>query len=290
MDKLRRMQIFKTVAEVGQFTQAAQNLGISKSAVSQAITDLESYLGSRLINRDNRNFQLTEAGAAYHEECTRILIDIAELEDEMRNAEIGLEGRIHLTAPITYGVQVLSPILGEFLRRNPKIELNLTLSESNIDLVRAGIDVAIRIGNLADSSMIMRRLSKTEMILCASPKYLAAHPNIKTIGDLKSLNCFRYRWTPKWFFKSEGEMKEFIPTGSVVSDSGEALLQLAIGGNGVSYLPDFICGQAIADGKLVRMLTNYDPHYIAIQAVFPTHRHMPTRVRRLIDFLSEAHT
>ncbi|NNC37982.1 MAG: LysR family transcriptional regulator [Hyphomonadaceae bacterium] len=283
------MKIFKTVAEVGQFTRAARNLRLSKSAVSQAISDLESYLGSRLITRDNRNFQLTEAGTAYYEECTRILADIAELEDEMRNEKGVIQGQIHLTAPITYGVRVLAPIIAEFLRRNRNVELNLSLSESNMDLVQAGIDVAIRIGNLPDSSMIMRHLSETQMILCASPDFIAAHSPIHTLADLSGLNCFRYRWTPKWIFTLDGKTSEFVPCGSVISDSGEALLQLAIGGNGVCYLPDFICGEAVLKGQLVPILPRYKAHSIAIQAVFPPHRHMPARVRRLIDFLAETY-
>lgn len=289
MDKLRRMQIFKTVAETGQFTKAAQNLRLSKSAVSQAISNLESHLGSRLINRDNRNFQLTEAGTTYYEECARILADISSLEDEMRNEESALEGRIHLTAPITYGVKVLSPIVAEFLRQNPKVELNLSLSESNMDLVQSGLDVAIRIGNLPDSAMLMRHLSETQMKLCASPEFISKHPNIQTLADLVPLNCFRYRWTPKWIFTVDGERKEIVPTGSVLSDSGEALLQLAIGGNGVCYLPDFICEEALASGQLVRILPRHKAQSLAIQAVFPPNRHMPARVRRLIDFLAEAY-
>lgn len=290
MDKLRRMQIFKAVAEVGQFTQAAHNLRLSKSAVSQAISDLESYLGSRLISRDNRSFQLTEAGISYYARCTKILAEISELEDEMRNDDHALEGRISLTAPITYGVQVLSPILAEFLRRNPKINLSFSLSESNQDLVQGGLDMAIRIGNLRDSAMIMRSLGKTQMKLCASPKFAANSPDVKNLRDLDDLNCFRYRWTPKWIFKHQGKNVEFVPTGSVTSDSGEALMEFAIGGNGVCFLPDFICGQALKDGKLVEILPDYVGQHIAIQAVFPPNRHMPARVRRLIDFLAVAHT
>jgi len=290
MDKLRRMQIFKAVADVGQFTQAAQNLRVSKSAVSQAISDLESYLGSRLISRDNRSFQLTEAGAAYYAECSRILTEIAELEDEIRNEDHALEGRIHLTAPITYGVQVLSPILAEFLRLNPKVNLSLSLSESNQDLVQGGMDMAIRIGNLPDSAMIMRSLGKTQMKLCASPDFATTHANVKTLRDLKNLNCFRYRWTPKWIFTHGGDEKSFVPTGSLTSDSGEALMAFAIGGNGVCFLPDFICGQALSEGLLVEILPDYVGQYIAIQAVFPPNRHMPARVRRLIDFLAATHS
>jgi DNA-binding transcriptional LysR family regulator len=288
MDKLRRMQIFKTVAEVGQFTQAAQNLGVSKSAVSQAIADLETYLGSRLIIRDNRNFKLTETGHDYYKNCARILSDINKLEEEMQTKKVELDGRINMTAPITYGVQVLSPILAEFLKENPQIDLSLTLSESNIDLVQAGLDIAIRIGVLTDSALIARKLSSVRLILCASPDFIAEHGRIESLDDLNSRNCFKYRWTPKWKFTKDGKTTTISPKGSVISDSGEALMQLAIGGNGVCFLPDFIVGKALADGQLVEVLPDFQGHSLPIQAVFQSNRHMPARVRGLIDFMAEA--
>lgn len=290
MDKLRRMQIFKTVAEVGQFTQAAQILGISKSAVSQAIADLESYLGSRLINRDNRNFQLTDTGTAYFEECTRILTDISALEDDMRVEKAELDGRINMTAPITYGVRVLSPIIADFLKANPQIDMSLSLSESNIDLIQSGLDIAIRIGVLNDSALIARKLSEVRLILCASPGFISEYGDIQNLDDLKTRNCFKYRWTPKWIFTKGSKTTTFLPKGSVISDSGEALMQLAIGGNGVCFLPDFIVGNALADGRLVEILPDHKGHYLPIQAVFQSNKHMPARVRRLIDFMADAFT
>ena len=288
MDKLRRMQIFKTVAEVGQFNRAAQNLSLSKSAVSQAIADLETYLGSRLIIRDNRNFQLTETGQDYYENCARILSDVNEIEDAIRVRRSGMSGRINMTAPITYGVSVLSPILSEFLKANPELELSLSLSESNIDMVQAGLDIAIRIGLLTDSVLIARKISTVRLILCASPDYIAAHGHIENFEDLESRNCFKYRWTPKWIFTKAGKTTTILPKGSVVSDSGEALMQLAIGGNGICFLPDFIVGNALADGRLVEVLPDYKGHNLPIQAVYTPNRHMPARVRRLIDFMADA--
>ena len=138
--------------------------------------------------------------------------------------------------------------------------------------------------------MIMRSLGKTQMKLCASPEFVANSPDVKNFLDLADLNCFRYRWTPKWIFKHQGKNVEFVPTGSVTSDSGEALMEFAIGGNGVCFVPDFICGQALKDGTLVELLPEYVGQHIAIQAVFPPNRHMPVRVRRLIDFLAVAHS
>jgi DNA-binding transcriptional LysR family regulator len=288
MDKLRHMEIFKAVVETGQFTRAANSLSLSKSAVSHAVSALEAHLGSQLINRNNRSLQLTDAGENYYQNCRRVLADIGAIEDEIRHEELTVRGLIHVTAPITYGVSVLSPIFADFMRSNPEVELNISLSESNMDLVQAGLDVAIRIGVLPDSAMIARRLSQTRQMLCATADFLKRNNAINKPEDLNNVSCFRYRWTPKWYLSKEGKTTAIQPKGKVISDSGEALLQMAIGGHGVCYLPDFICGDALKERRLVRVLPDYDGQMIPVHAVFPPHRHRSMRVQRIVDYLANS--
>lgn len=285
MNKLRRMEIFKAVAEAGKFTRAAENLGLSKSAVSHAIADLETYLGTQLINRDNRQFQLTVDGEIYYEQCSHFLSELNAIENAYREERLKIDGHISLTAPITFGATQLTPLLSSFMHQNPEIEITLSLSEHNLDLVQAGLDMAIRIGHLRNSALRARRIAACAMVLCASPKFLNENPKIEDLHDLSSVNTLRYRWTPKWNFTKAGDKFTYTPKGTIMSDSGDALVEFAAQAHGVCYMPEFIAAPALGDGRLVQILPDYTGVKLPIHIVFPPGRHRPARVKKLTDHL-----
>lgn len=288
MNRLRRMEIFRAVVDAQKFSQAAENLGLSKSAVSHAIADLEAYLGTQLINRDNRQFQLTADGERYNQQCRNILSELSAIENTYRQEKTTVDGHISITAPISFGVSRLSPILTEFLNQNPDVHLSVSLSEQNIDLVQAGLDVAIRIGHLSSSALRARRLSSVKLIMTASPDFIQNNPNIDCLKDLEKLNTLRYKWTPKWNFSRNGKKHSFSPKGSITSDSGEALLKFTVGGHGISFLPDFIVEDDLAKGNIVRFLPDYEGESIPVHAVFPPSRHRAVRITKLTEFLVDA--
>jgi len=288
MDKLRRMEIFKAVAEAGQFSRAAENLHLSKSAVSHAISDLETYLETHLVTRNTRGFQLTSDGERYYQNCCHILSEVHAFENDFRHFNKSLEGTISLTTPITYGVRIISPLLVEFLKANPLINIDFSLSESNVDLVQAGIDLAIRIGHLSSSASTAHRLTSVSFSLCASPGWIAGNPPVKAIQDLDHVDCLKYRWTPKWNFIHNGKQIAFTPKGSVTSDSGEALREFAIGGHGVCFLPDFIVEDALQSGQLKKLLPDVGYERVPVHAVFPPGSQRPFRVNRLLEFLVDS--
>lgn len=288
MNKLRRMEIFRAVAEAGRFSLAADKLGLSKSAVSHAIKDLEQFLGVQLINRNNRDFQLTSDGEIYYRQCVHILSEIGAIEESYRQDQASIDGHIALTAPITFGVKRLSPLLSEFLSLNPKIDLSQTLAEHNVDLVQAGLDMAVRIGHQNQSTQPMVQITSVEMIITASPEFIASHPELKTPDDLKNVSTLQYRWTPKWNLSKDGKSFSHSPKGRILSDSGEALAEFTARGMGVSNLPDFIVDDAIESGRVERLFPDYEMERFPVNLVFPASNHRPVRVQKLADFLVQA--
>lgn len=281
------MEIFESVASAGQLTRAAKALGISVSGVSHAISDLESYLGVELILRTNRSLTLTQAGKDYRVKCREILTQVRRLEDSFNTPESTLDGRINITASISYGVNILSPILADFMERNPKLDLNLYLSDGKLNLVEESIDVAIRIGKMKDSSLISRRLSSIRLNLCASPNFIRENPHIKSPKDLQDQPCLRYVNTLKWGLSKGGKKTSITPSGQVLSNSGESLRAFACLGRGIAYLPDFISNEALADGRLARLLPEYQGDSLGVYAVYLPSRHKPVRIRKFLEFLSE---
>lgn len=288
MNKLRRMEIFRSVAEAKRFSQAAENLSLSKSAVSHAIKDLENFLGVQLINRNNREFQLTGDGEIYYRQCVHILSEIGAIENGYRQDKTAIDGHISMTSPISFGALCLSPILSKFLNENPGIDLTQSLSEHNVDLVQAGLDLAVRIGNQPSSALRIRKLTNTQMIVTASPRFLAEHGEPKTPEDLHGVNTLKYRWVPKWEFTKNGKTTSFTPKGSIMSDSGEALSEFTAQGVGISNLPDFMVEKAIKQGRIVRLFQDYETETLPVQLVFPPNNHRPARVQKLADFLVNA--
>ncbi len=287
MDKLRRMEIFVAVAESGHFTHAAKVLNLSKSAVSQGINDLESYLGIQLIKRNNRNFQITDVGQEYLVQCHRVLGDINEFEEKIQNVDQSISGKIKITASVTFGAKKLAPILADFMNKYPDVSIELDLSDRIFDLMHEGIDIGVRISDLEDSSLIAKKLSTISMCLCASPDLIERSGSIDELSDLSTVSCLKYSGVSNWGFSKEGKKIVFTPKCQLESTSGEALAEFVTAGVGVAYLPDFIVEDIIASGKAIEILTQYERRQYGVFAMFASNRHRPLRVRRLIDFLSD---
>lgn len=288
MDRLRKMEIFVTVVETGQFTRAASTLGLSKSAVSHAISDLEHYLNFQFIRRGAKGMQLTPAGQDYYEQCCRILADIQEMESGVRNVQQVLQGSIRVTAPITFGAYKLAPIIAEFSRLHPDINITLDLTNRFIDMVAEGIDVGIRISSQKETSVSSQPLTDIKMHMCASPEFVEAHKHVTDLDGLAALNCMKYSGTATWNLLRDGRAHIFTPSGTVTSDSGEALREFAIAGRGVIYLPDFLTDRPFAGGTLVPFLPEYVGRQLHAQAVFAPTRHRSQRVRRLVEHIAAA--
>lgn len=288
MDRLASMAVFVKVAELASFSGAARQLGLSKSAVSKHVTSLEERLGARLLNRTTRHLALTEAGLAYREACVRIVQETEEAEAEAGRDSGEPRGRLKVSAPMTFGVAELAPLIPDLLARHPLLEVDLTLNDRMVDLIEEGFDVAIRIGTLRDSSLVARKIATAASLCAASPAYLAARGTPRALADLASHNCLRYTYRQGpggWEFERGGERRHVRPRGTLSANNGDALRAAALGGLGIVLLPDFIIGHDVAAGRLVPLLTDWRQPEFPIHAVFPPQRHGSAKLRTFVDFL-----
>lgn len=291
LERLTELATFAAVVEQGSFTGAARELSISKPVVSKRIARLEDSFGLRLLNRTTRRLSTTEAGEALYERCRHLLSEVEEAESALRPLASAPRGRLRLNAPVSFGVLHLTPCLPDFLRRYPEIEVELTLSDQRINLVEEGVDLAIRISDLEDSSLRARKLAPSERILCASPEYLARHGAPQKPEDLRHHACLTYayqrsgnRWT---FRNSSGKQRQVTVSGPLSANNGDALRTACEAGLGIALLPEFLAGDAFRAGRLVCVLPDWrDLAATAVHAVYPASRNLSPKVRVFIDFLA----
>jgi DNA-binding transcriptional LysR family regulator len=291
MDRLANMEAFVRVAETKSFSEAARRLRSSKSLVSRQVAALEAELGVRLFHRTTRSLSLTDEGRSYHAQVTRILGEIEEANLSVSSSRAAPRGRLRVSAPMSFGILHLGPAMRDFLVRFPDVELDLSLNDRYVDVVDEGFDLAIRVGRLADSSLIARRLAGHRMIVCASPDYLNRHAEPNDPDDLKRHQCLCYSTnalTPEWHFVAKDGAPWRVPIqGPLHANNGDVLRSAALQGLGVAYLPSFIVGADIQGSALVSLLPDYVPTDTAIYAVYPHSRHLSPKVRAFIDFLAE---
>lgn len=288
-DLLSGMVIYAAVVEMGSFTSGAERLGMSKSSVSKAITRLEDRLGVRLFNRTTRKLAITEAGQEFYNRCQRILADVEDAELTLSSHQVSPKGVLRITAPLSFGVRHLSATLPDFMARYPDVQVELSLTDRTVDLLDEGFDLAVRIGQLADSSLIARRISPCRVALVASPAYLAARGTPETPAELTAHDCLIYTYTQQprdWSFVGEAETTQVKVSGPLAANNGDALHQAALAGLGIARVPTFICWQALASGELVELLPGTSPSSSAY-AVYPHNRHVSAKVRAFVDFLVE---
>jgi len=288
MDRLGAMEMFVRIVETGNFSAVARQLGTTQPTISKQLTALEKQLRTRLLNRSTRSLSLTEAGATYYERCRRIIDEVRDAEGALGQLQSALAGTLHVNGSIALGQIFLAPLVLRFQRQYPELAIELSLSDRYIDLVEEGVDVAVRIGRLADSNLVARRLGSTRRVLVATPAYLAAHGTPKRPEDLAHHSCLLYAYLSsgnEWTFKGpEGEIRVRVQ-GNFKANNGEAIRQALLANVGVAMSPDWLIHDKLESGEVVALLPEFAPPPLDINAVYPSGRHVSTKVRTFIEFL-----
>jgi len=291
MDKFEDLQAFVAVVEAGTFTAAADRLGLAKSAVSRRVSALEERLGVQLLRRTTRVLNLTDTGHSFYEHSARILADLDEAEAAVQQEHGELRGTLRVALPLSFGVRHMCKPIAAFSHRHPSLKFDLDLNDRRIDLVEEGIDVAIRIAHLEDSSLIARKLFDARTVVAASPHYLKTHGTPASPNELKDHDCLIYsnlsdpervRWKSK-----DGKKHVVNVKAAMRASSGDFLTNAAAHGLGIVIQPTFLAAEAIRLGNLVPILTDYEWPTSPAYAVYPPTRHLSYRVRAFIDFLVE---
>ena len=287
---LTELRAFVTVVETGGFNRAANQLEASAAAVSRRISSLERALGVKLLNRTTRQIDLTEAGKQYYADIVRIIESLEEAEEKLQTGRETLRGSLRVAAPVTFGVGRIAPILPAFMKRHPDLRVHLQLDDSFTDLVAEGVDLAIRIGALKDSTLVATRLAPVPRIFCASPDYLAEYGEPTRPEQLSQHNCLNYSLIStreNWSFAMDDETQYVQINGTLSTNNGDVLKEAAIQGLGIMLTPTFIVEDAITDGRLKAILTDHSPAPFGLYAVRPSRHFTPARVNAFITYLKE---
>jgi len=289
MDRLTEMEAFATVVDQGGFTDAAKKMGISKSAVSKHISSLEARLGARLLNRTTRRVSPTEIGLAYYDRARRVLSDAGEADALVASMQSAPAGLLRLSVATDFGVNHLSPILGDFLQQFPDITVNMVLNNRYVELISEGFDMAIRMGDLEDSSLRARKLTETQMRMIAAPSYFEKHGRPTRLDDLNSHKLLHYSNQASgnaWKITApSGEERQIRSAGWLSVNDGQSLLNACIAGLGIAYLPSFLYANAMEQGQVVDVMPDLPVERTGIYAVYPPGRFTQPKVRAFIDFL-----
>lgn len=290
MGQLEDMSMFIRVVEAGGISRAAEQMGIAKSAVSRRLTDLETRLGVKLINRTTRTSSLTETGQSFYERAIKVIDDVTELNAITSDSRCGLEGTIRLAAPLSFGLAHLAPAIDIFVKEHPKLNIDIDFSDRQIDLIEEGFDLAFRIADLKDSTLVAKKISPIRRILCASPNYIKDHGIPNKPSDLKKHKCLQYSLikTSSLIFIDKNDKEHKVKlSAKMIANNGDFLRDMAIAGHGLLVTPTFISWKAVATGDLIPILTNYRLSQTNAYAVYPQTRYLSQRTRVLIDFLAE---
>ena len=291
MNKLREIECFIAVADLGSFVKAADALHISKAAVSRTILELEARLGARLMQRTTRRLSLTEAGVLYLERCKQIVTAMEEADQVIGAGISDPTGLLRINAPQSFGVLHMTRVWPCLLRRYPGIRLDITLSDRIVDIVEEGYDLAIRIAQLPNSSLIYRKLASTRILLCASPDYLERHGTPQHPHDLKDHAVMGYTYSPDkddWQFEGPEGLVSVKTHVRMHANNGDTCTAAAVAGIGITRQPSFMLSEHIRDGRLVQLMPQYHCGELGIYAVYPSRTHLPAKVRATIDFLVHA--
>ncbi|HWD22254.1 MAG TPA: LysR family transcriptional regulator [Burkholderiales bacterium] len=290
-DVFTEMLVFARVVGTGGLSAAARELGLSPAMVSRRLAALESRLGVRLVNRTTRSLRLTEEGAGYYESCSRVLAEIEEANAAVSAGSEAAQGALRVALPAAFGNQYVAPLIPQFAARYPAVQVLLSLSDRDVNVVEEGFDLAIRIAHLADSSLAARKLAPNRRVVCATPEYLRRHGEPRTPADLAQHNCLLARdFSSSWEYKDpDGRPGVVRVTGRYVCDNWEVLRQWALSGMGVALKSTWDVRRHLESGALVPLLPGYTFHTdVAIYAVYPHRRHLPAKTRVFIEFLVES--
>ena len=285
---------FVYVAEYESFTRAAKELGISTAQVSRQVSAIEKRLKIKLLHRTTRKVSLTEEGRVFYQHCRGVLDGLDAAEQAVNNLQSKPQGKIKLTAPVTYGEQQLLPLVNDFMVQYSDIKVTAFLSNQTIDLIDGGYDLAIRIGKLSDSTMMAKKLSHRTNFVCAAPSYLDKYGTPHSLNDLSQHNCLlgtRDYWhfidTDPQTNNSVGKERNLRVSGNIQYNSGHSLVDAALKGLGIVQLPDYYVQKYLASGELISLLDNYREPEESIWAIYQYNRHLSPRIRLLVDYLAE---
>jgi DNA-binding transcriptional LysR family regulator len=291
MDRFEDMRCFVHVVDRGSVTKAADAMRVAPSAVSRRIKELEARLGTQLLIRTTRRMSLTESGRTFYDRCQRILADLDEAEVEASDRQGALKGPLRVAAPLTFGVAHLTPIVIDFMRAHPGVELDIDYSDRPVDLVAEGFEMAIRIGALRDSTLIARKLADVRVVVCAAPALLAERGTPSHPDDLRGWPALCYTGSERtdiWRYRApDGSEGSVTMQVRALSNHGGVLRDMAIAGQGVIMQPSFHLHEAVPAGKLVPILRDYTWAEVAIYTVYPQTRHLSARARAFIDFVRD---
>lgn len=292
MDRLTSMAVFVRAVEAGSFAAAASALGLSSPMVGKHVRFLEDRLGARLLTRTTRRQSLTEVGRAFYERCRIVLAEAEAAEALAADLRVAPRGLLRINAPMAFGAHDLMPMVADYLRRNPEVEIEVTLNDRIVDLVEEGYEAVIRIAPLPDSSLVARRLRPYRLVACAAPPYLAERGAPARPSDLAHHECLGFaHWVPRdrWdFTDAEGTMHAVEVRGRVSINSGQALRAAALEGLGIILQPEGLLRDDLAAGRLVRVLPGYDPPSRPMHILFAPDRRPTPKLRSFIDAVVEA--
>jgi len=291
MDRLAALEAFARVAETGSFSAAARALGLSKSLISRQVSALEADLGARLFARTTRSLTLTEAGRGYYDQVVRILAQMEEADLSVSQLQATPRGKLRVNAPMSFSLLQLAPALPDFLELYPEIDVDIAMNDRRVDLLEEGFDLAIRIGRLADSSLIARKLGPVRRVVSASPDYLKERGIPVTPADLRRHDCLCYSnadTVDEWrFAEPDGRPVSVEVKGRVRANNGDLLRIAALRGMGLVDLPSFLVAQDLEKGTLVSVLETFIRQDGGVYAVYPHARYLPPKIRVFVDFLAE---
>lgn len=288
MDKYQEIKVFTTVAECGSFVAASDALGLSKAAVSRYVSDLERRLGARLMHRTTRKLSLTPEGEIFLARCRVILESIEESEEEISSRGLNASGTLRVTAPVSFGIRHLAPLWSDFLKAYPEVKVDLELSDRVVNLVEEGFDLAIRIGQLNDSTLVCRQLTSTRLVLCASPDYLKRHGTPNHPAELTEHETFSYSLLSTghtWKFDGPEGRVDVRVSPRMTSNNGDTGVEVCIRGGGIHLWPSFLVEEQLRKGELVEILPAFKASIFGVYAVYPSKKYVSPKVRALVDFL-----
>lgn len=288
MDKLDSLRAFVKVVELGSFSEAGRQLRLSRSAISKYVGDLEESLGVQLLNRTTRHASPTESGQTYFERALSILGDLDAADQAVAQAQSSPRGLLRVNAPMSFGTLQLGPAVADFMVDYPELQIQLVLSDDQVDPMQGGFDVTLRIADLESSSLIARKIVAIDRAVCASPDYLAQHGAPSVPEDLRRHALLTYGFLltgNQWKLTGTDGDHWVQPNWTLCVNNAEVLRDAAVAGRGVALLPTFIAGDALRAGTLQRLLKTYKAPPLTLYALYPPTRHLAVKVRLLIDFL-----
>ena len=288
MDRLEAMTILVAAADTGSLSAASRRLRIPLATVSRRVSELENHLDVRLLHRGNRKLVLTDAGESYVASCRRIIEEIAEVERTASGEYRAPQGELIISAPAVMGRSHVLPVVDEFLRAFPDIRMRLQLTDRYVNLVEEHVDLAVRMGELPDSSMIAVRAGQVRLVLCASPAYLKRRGVPKTPADLAAHDCIvhgSHATSYRWEFFADGISQTIQVPSRLTVDLGEAAVAAAVGGAGIARALSYLIDDLVKSRALTKLLEAYEPSLMPVSVVYPSQRQVPLKLRAFLDFL-----